>query len=495
MPNRNAISKRRSFCGSLLLLVPLAYAQDQRPYPDEITLDSLLGKGALRIEDEALLHYYWWRHEVPMVWQDRPVEVFEGKSLRFSVRRDGDECLGSGRWLVFADEVIPTVTALAGGGFRVTSVTPRFPGSTPQGFEVRFIGRGTEAELAAPVARAHAAVDAARKTCAMPPASLPTSQAFGPSDITFAPLEQLFGSKAEVKDGVPLFRLAGPAQFAGTPAGIRLGFGVFAAFAGTDAQARAHVDWTVRSSELVPLLDNLGHRGYFVESLNAAAPGFDDELIQVSLVAQGPVGDLAAALASELHIQAPKATEGGFGFTADGTECLGLSKGALAPGWKSDATLPAGPGRATWQVTDEPGGHIIAKMADPGDWDNRTFNLLWNPEPRFQDGALVVGMRADQGRIDQGGGPIWRVQDANNYYVCRFNPLEQDFRVYYVKDGVRTQIQAYGSLPFQSGEWYTIAVDHVGDQITCTLNGTITLRVRDNTFPDAGGIGVWSKAD
>jgi hypothetical protein len=45
----------------------------------------------------------------------------------------------------------------------------------------------------------------------------------------------------------------------------------------------------------------------------------------------------------------------------------------------------------------------------------------------------VRAVRADGGEVDQGGGPMWRVQDADNDYVCRFNPLESNFRVYFVQ--------------------------------------------------------------
>ena len=44
------------------------------------------------------------------------------------------------------------------------------------------------------------------------------------------------------------------------------------------------------------------------------------------------------------------------------------------------------------------------------------------------------------GKLDQGGGPVWRYQDANNYYVARMNPLEDNYRVYKVVAGKRTQL-------------------------------------------------------
>ena len=35
-----------------------------------------------------------------------------------------------------------------------------------------------------------------------------------------------------------------------------------------------------------------------------------------------------------------------------------------------------------------------------------------------------------KGKLDQGGGLVWRYKDANNYYIARMNPLEDNFRVY-----------------------------------------------------------------
>ena len=35
----------------------------------------------------------------------------------------------------------------------------------------------------------------------------------------------------------------------------------------------------------------------------------------------------------------------------------------------------------------------------------------------------------------------------------------------------------------------------VGDQITCYLDGKKMLEAKDDTFKDAGKVGVWTKAD
>lgn len=89
---------------------------------------------------------------------------------------------------------------------------------------------------------------------------------------------------------------------------------------------------------------------------------------------------------------------------------------------------------------------------------------------------------------------MWRVQDVDNYYVCRFNPLELNYRVYVVEDGVRRQLGT-AIAEVTVGAWHRVEVEHHGDHIVCWLDGKKLLDVRDDTISEAGGIGLWSKAD
>lgn len=113
---------------------------------------------------------------------------------------------------------------------------------------------------------------------------------------------------------------------------------------------------------------------------------------------------------------------------------------------------------------------------------------------RFTDLELTVSFKAVKGETDQGGGPVWRYKDANNYYIARMNPLEDNFRVYKVVGGKRSQLgSAEAEAP--AGKWHSIRIVHKGDHIQCYLNGKRQLDVKDETFKDAGKIGLWTKAD
>lgn len=125
---------------------------------------------------------------------------------------------------------------------------------------------------------------------------------------------------------------------------------------------------------------------------------------------------------------------------------------------------------------------------------DHTFNLALFEATAYQDLDLRVRIRANTGKEDQGGGLLWRCQDENNYYVCRFNPLESNFRVYKVVGSKRSQLQSV-ELETEAGKWYEIRAVMVGDHITCYLDGKQYLDVQDDTFKKPGKIGLWTKAD
>jgi hypothetical protein len=106
-----------------------------------------------------------------------------------------------------------------------------------------------------------------------------------------------------------------------------------------------------------------------------------------------------------------------------------------------------------------------------------------------------VAFKANKGDKDQGGGIVWRYQDANNYYIARMNPLEDNFRVYKVVAGKRAKEFQNAEVKVKAGEWHTLKVRMVGDHIQCYLDGKKYLDVKDSTFARAGKIGLWTKAD
>ncbi len=125
---------------------------------------------------------------------------------------------------------------------------------------------------------------------------------------------------------------------------------------------------------------------------------------------------------------------------------------------------------------------------------NATYNLVLVEKAVYKDLNLSVKIRGNTGADDQGGGLIWRCRDENNYYLCRINPLENNYRVYKVVHGKRTMLQ---SVDFETptGKWFTLRARMKGNEIACYCNGKKWLEIKDDTFKDAGMIGLWTKAD
>jgi hypothetical protein len=46
-----------------------------------------------------------------------------------------------------------------------------------------------------------------------------------------------------------------------------------------------------------------------------------------------------------------------------------------------------------------------------------------------------------------------------------------------------------------SGKWSTLRVEFAGQLFTVFFNGSKLFEVEDNTFTEAGNVGVWTKAD
>lgn len=126
--------------------------------------------------------------------------------------------------------------------------------------------------------------------------------------------------------------------------------------------------------------------------------------------------------------------------------------------------------------------------------ENATFNLALIEGTSYRNVDLRVQIRANSGQFDQGGGLIWRAKDQNNYYVCRINPLESNYRVYKVEDGTRTQLRT-AEVKTSRGRWYGLRAVMIEDEISCYWDDQKILEVKDDTFTDAGMIGLWTKAD
>ena len=155
--------------------------------------------------------------------------------------------------------------------------------------------------------------------------------------------------------------------------------------------------------------------------------------------------------------------------------------------------IPKGfsPAVGEWSVVSADEGNVLAQSASNA---NPVFNVVLIDDTNAKDVDISVKIKSVAGDLDRGGGLIWRAKDAKNYYISRYNHLEDNYRVYKVVDGTRSAPFQNADIKHQDG-WTTIRVTMKGDHIQCFYDGKKYLDVHDSTFVGAGKIGLWSKSD
>jgi 3-keto-disaccharide hydrolase len=119
------------------------------------------------------------------------------------------------------------------------------------------------------------------------------------------------------------------------------------------------------------------------------------------------------------------------------------------------------------------------------------FNIIVAPTA-YSDVDVTIKFKPISGREDASGGIVFRFADGK-YYVVRANALEKNFRLYSYDRG-RRQLASASVKPPALGQWHTVRVVAIGDQIQAWLNGTRYLDYRDSRFT-FGAVGLWTKAD
>jgi len=149
-----------------------------------------------------------------------------------------------------------------------------------------------------------------------------------------------------------------------------------------------------------------------------------------------------------------------------------------------------------WEVMADPTApskpNVVAQTST--DKTDYRFPLLIADEGAFKDLELSVKFKAVSGEVDRAGGLVFRLKDANNYYIVRANALEDNYRLYHVVAGKRRQF-AGANFKVTSGEWHELRVECVGNKIICYYDGAKKIEATDDTFKDAGKVGLWTKAD
>src|SRR6266436_5776996 len=166
-----------------------------------------------------------------------------------------------------------------------------------------------------------------------------------------------------------------------------------------------------------------------------------------------------------------------------------LKTGAPPPGWTATQT---GKGEAKWAVVADdsaPSKPNVLKQSGEA-----TYPVCFKHDTSLKDGFVEVKFKPISGKEDQAGGVIWRCKDKDNYYISRANALEDNITIYHTVKGKRSEKKRINTK-VSSGQWHTLRVDFKANYFVVTFDGKKAFTWKDDTFKDAGKVGVWTKAD
>jgi hypothetical protein len=156
-----------------------------------------------------------------------------------------------------------------------------------------------------------------------------------------------------------------------------------------------------------------------------------------------------------------------------------------------------GKGAPKWTVERDEGGGAVLKQSGEA-----TYPLALKEGPIVRDGFVEVKFKPIAGSEDRAGGIVWRARDANNYYVVRANALEDNVVLYKTVNGVRSSLDLIGQkggygvkTAVPAKRWHTLRVEFAGPRFHVVFNGKSLFTVEDATLPEAGMVGLWTKAD
>ena len=157
--------------------------------------------------------------------------------------------------------------------------------------------------------------------------------------------------------------------------------------------------------------------------------------------------------------------------------------------------LTGGGPAANWEIVADStanGGKALAETSK--DTTDYRFPLAIYTPAVLANVEVTVRFKPVAGSVDQAGGVVVRFADPNNYYVARANALEDNIRFYRVVNGRRQELKGFNGK-VKSGEWRTLTLRAEGEKFTVSSDGQQLFTVSDKTFPGAGKVGFWTKAD
>jgi hypothetical protein len=236
---------------------------------DTARIDEITGlKGKLN-EKEGVYKVTFPRSDVKVVVDGWTMPPFMGLGTWAAFTKGAQtEAMVMGDTVLFEDEVNAAMTAALDNGLSVTALHNHFLFDHPKVFFMHVEGEDSVDQLANAVRKVYDAVKKIRSENSQPKDSFGGSALPDKNSISAEPLNKIFGSQGEAKDGMVKFTFGRPAQMHGTKIDNTMGVNTWAAFAGADDNAVVDGDFAVTEDELQAVLKSLVKQKIFIVAIH-----------------------------------------------------------------------------------------------------------------------------------------------------------------------------------------------------------------------------------
>ena len=269
---------------------------------DGAKIDQITGlKGKLN-EKEAVYKVTWPRSDVKVSVDGWTMPPFMGLGTwaAFTETRDGAMVMGD--TVLFEDEVNAAMMAALDNGLSVTALHNHFFFDKPKVFFMHIEGEGGVDQLATAVRKMYDKVKEVRAANPQPKESFGGSSLPEKNSISGEPLNKIFGTNGEAKDGMVKFTFGRPATMHGVKIDNTMGVNTWAAFAGSDDNAVVDGDFVVTEDELQPVLKSLLKSKINIVAIHQHMTHEQPRMMFFHYWGRGPAKDLAETIKGAFFI-------------------------------------------------------------------------------------------------------------------------------------------------------------------------------------------------
>ena len=269
---------------------------------DTAKIDEITGlKGKLNPK-EGVYKITFPRSDVKVVIDEWPMPPFMGLGTWAAFEGTDERALMMGDTVLFEDEVNPVMSVALENGLSVTALHNHFLFDQPKVYFMHLEGRDKIENLASAVRKVYDKIKQIRAANPTPKTMFGDKALGEKNSITPEPLNEIFGLRGDIKDGMVKFSIGHKAKMHEFNIDNDMGANTWAAFAGTDDNAIVDGDFAVEEDQLQTALKLLRRNNINIVAIHSHMTHENPRLLFFHYWGRGPAKDLARSIKDALMV-------------------------------------------------------------------------------------------------------------------------------------------------------------------------------------------------